>query len=537
MKSCSTVRLFLLISSLAANGLAQGVFTETFSPPTPGSMDATNDLSPGNCVPPPSGIVGWWKGDGTAMDSVNHNNGVPVNVTYSQGVVGQAFAFDPENYPYGTYTGVQIADQPQYALTNALTIEGWIRPRGDGYIIFWRGDNRPGLDPYSLSMQGNQLLTFGICDAAGNSDRVVVTLPYGNWIHVAAAYDGTAGTLSIYTNAVLAAQEATAVVPSGNLIAGDSPGVGIGNLNDGQNNFPFIGDIDEIALYDRALAPAEVAAIYNAGSAGKCVEPIPPGISTQPASQTAAAGGGAAFSVVPYGTGPFSFQWTFNGHIIAGATNVSLSMTNLHLAQAGNYAVNISSPYGSVTSSNALLTVLAQSLLIYNYAGTETIVTKGQELTFPYSGMMFFLPETTNGAYVGCATIQGKKTYWVNDISETLWLTIPGNPGQSCTLFGDAGSGFDGNGQPHLHCNLLKGWNTTLSIGAKKTFVFPNNFAGENTHAFVDSATGQMKLDQATSTFTFTAPVTQAVNNTGQTLTDLINNQIKTLKNEGYQLQ
>src|SRR5208283_1896179 len=52
--------------------------------------------------------------------------------------------------------------------------------------------------------------------------------------------------------------------------SGDSPGIGIGNLNDGQNNFPFIGDIDEISLYSRALAAGEIQAIYNAGSAGKC---------------------------------------------------------------------------------------------------------------------------------------------------------------------------------------------------------------------------------------------------------------------------
>ena len=104
-------------------------------------------------VPPPSGIVGWWKGDGSTLDSVAANNGVNQNITYTNGMVGQAFACNPNNYSYGTYTGIQIADQPAYALTNSLTIEGWIRPRGDGYIIFWRGDNRPGLDPYYLSMQ------------------------------------------------------------------------------------------------------------------------------------------------------------------------------------------------------------------------------------------------------------------------------------------------------------------------------------------------------------------------------------------------
>ena len=116
------------------------------------------------CTPRPSGIVGWWKGDGTAVDVVSGNNGTPVNVSFTNGVVGQAFAFDPENHPFGTYTGVQIADRTAYALTNSLTIEGWIRPRGDGYMIFFRGDHRPGTDPYALSMEPGNQIVFSIGD-------------------------------------------------------------------------------------------------------------------------------------------------------------------------------------------------------------------------------------------------------------------------------------------------------------------------------------------------------------------------------------
>ena len=220
------------------------------------------------CVTPPSGLVGWWKGDGNALDSFGGNNGVNQNVTYSNGVVGQAFAFDPENYPYG-YTGIQIADQPAYALTNSLTIEGWIRPRGNGANIFWRGDNRPGMDPYFLGMSGSNIGLW-ITDQNANTVAVGAPIPFYVWTHVAATLDGNSGNMSIYTNGVLAAQTNTTIRPFGPLIPGDSPGIGIGNVNDGQNNFPFIGDIDEISLYSRALAAGEIQAIYNAGSAGKC---------------------------------------------------------------------------------------------------------------------------------------------------------------------------------------------------------------------------------------------------------------------------
>ena len=234
----------------------------------------TNTPPPPSCTPAPIGLVGWWKGDGNTLDSVGANKGVNQNITYSSGVVGQAFVCDPENYAYGTYTGIQIADQPAYALTNALTIEGWVRPRGDGYVIFFRGDHRPGLDPYQLSMQASSNLDFGICDAGGNYVKVETALPYFVWTHVAATLDGSSGTLSLYTNGVLAAQTNTIIRPFAALLPDQSPGIGIGNLNDGGNNFPFLGDIDELGLYNRALTIGEIQSIYNAGSAGKCFDTV-----------------------------------------------------------------------------------------------------------------------------------------------------------------------------------------------------------------------------------------------------------------------
>jgi hypothetical protein len=226
---------------------------------------------------PRDGLIGLWSGEGNAVDSVGGNNGVLRNVSFMDGVVGQAFAFAPDSFPYGTYVGVQIPDQPAYALTQSLTIEGWVRPRGNGYLIFFRGDHRPGLDPYHLSLDGHLNLEFGVCAEDGNTATVHTPVGLGAWIHVAGVLDDNAGTMSLYTNGMLAAQIVTTVRPFGTLQADESPGVGIGNVNDGGNNFPFIGEIDEMALYDRALSADEVNAIYaeHAASAGGRAEPLP----------------------------------------------------------------------------------------------------------------------------------------------------------------------------------------------------------------------------------------------------------------------
>ena len=60
--------------------------------------------------------------------------------------------------------------------------------------------------------------------------------------------------------------------------------------------YRFAGRLDEISVYNRALSSNEIAAIYNAGSSGKCYTPTPPVITTQPTNQTVIVGGTTTFS-------------------------------------------------------------------------------------------------------------------------------------------------------------------------------------------------------------------------------------------------
>lgn len=239
----------------------------------------THEIIAGSVPRPRQGLVAWWSGEGNGLDSVSGAVAANQDVTFTDGVVGQAFTFSPDSYPYGTYTGMQVADRPEFILTNSLTIEGWIRPRGNGYCILFRGDNRPGTDPYAISMHANDHFTFCIADQNNASTTIETIVPYYRWTHVAAVLDGDTGTMSIYTNGQLAVQTHTNIRPLGELIPSRSPGVGIGNVNDGSNNFPFIGDVDEIAIYNRALFVDEIQGIYhahaNAAQAAGRAEPLP----------------------------------------------------------------------------------------------------------------------------------------------------------------------------------------------------------------------------------------------------------------------
>jgi len=84
---------------------------------------------------------------------------------------------------------------------------------------------------------------------------------------------------------------------------------------------------------------------------------VPPGITTQPGSVTVIAGSNVTFTVAATGTLPLSWQWTFNGTNLAGAIGTSYTRLNAQPADAGSYAAVVSNMAGSVTSSNAVLTV------------------------------------------------------------------------------------------------------------------------------------------------------------------------------------
>ena len=57
------------------------------------------------------------------------------------------------------------------------------------------------------------------------------------------------------------------------------------------------------------------------------------------------------------GMPPLSYQWSYGGSALDGATNASLTLANVQFSQAGNYSVVITNVVGTASSSNATLTV------------------------------------------------------------------------------------------------------------------------------------------------------------------------------------
>lgn len=109
-----------------------------------------------------------------------------------------------------------------------------------------------------------------------------------------------------------------------------------GDHLNGDNNDSFFGTIDEVSIYNRALSSNEVAAIYAAGSAGKCLTSCTATIATAalPSVGGTTSGGGSkscgqgvTVTATP-NSGYLFLNWTEDG------TNVSYSSSYSFVASA-----------------------------------------------------------------------------------------------------------------------------------------------------------------------------------------------------------
>ena len=82
-----------------------------------------------------------------------------------------------------------------------------------------------------------------------------------------------------------------------------------------------------------------------------------PIIVQSPTNQVVSAGGTASFSVMVSGYPAPKYQWLKNGASFSGATNATLTITNVQAGDAATYSVIITNSAGSMTSSNVTLTV------------------------------------------------------------------------------------------------------------------------------------------------------------------------------------
>jgi Big-like domain-containing protein/lamin tail-like protein/Ig-like domain-containing protein len=106
----------------------------------------------------------------------------------------------------------------------------------------------------------------------------------------------------------------------------------------------------------------------------------PPSITTPLVNRVVNPGGSTSFTVDVGGSGPFTYQWRFNGNIMSGATSASLPRNNIQHSQGGTYLVTVSNGAGSTTSQAELIVrpVIARAALSNNVLVLSIDATPGK---------------------------------------------------------------------------------------------------------------------------------------------------------------
>ncbi len=339
-------------------------------------------------------MVSWWPGQSNASDSAGTNHGtLNGDATFGPGRVGQGFVFD------GNGDGVRVSNSPSLQLQD-FTIEAWIK-RSSTSIV----SSAPGLDGLFFAYGGGGY-GFGLIGNGGqpflskiniNAVTPTTTISDTNFHHLAVTKSGV--NVVFYVDGVAYPAPSYSTTFTFTTLA--AIGARGDNLTGG-----FYGSVDDLAVYNRALSPVEIQAIYNASSEGKCA--LPATILTQPKSQTVRVGTNVTFNVVAAGTSPLSYQWRFNATNIGGATNSSLVLSNVQPAASGNYTVVVTNSINSITSAPANLSVRyifvfgnGQNLTNtqYTFIGSVNI----QLQTFFTNGSLFY---TLDGSQPSFASAQ-----------------------------------------------------------------------------------------------------------------------------------
>lgn len=211
-----------------------------------------------DCVPAPAGLVGWWRGEGTSDSTGATQGSFRGSVHVVGGKVGDGFAFG------GSSSALQLPSSFKLTTTD-FSIETWIKRQNATSA----GLDAEGGEIFAGSANG---FSFGLThDGRLYGGQIGVISFYStsqirdtSWHHVAVTKTGNTVRYFADGNLVTTVSTTATFDLNGPYAIGGlgAPFAGV--------YYGFLGNIDELTVYSRALSAGEINAIYLADSAGKC---------------------------------------------------------------------------------------------------------------------------------------------------------------------------------------------------------------------------------------------------------------------------
>ncbi len=212
------------------------------------------------CLRPPFNMIGWWTGNGNALDSAAVNNGTAENgATFAQGQVGDAFSFG------GSGARVTIGNNVGDFRADAFTVMLWLQADAsmynaglpDAYVI-GKSDPDAGAG-WDVRFNNARIYVAGVDGWGFNMISDPLVTP--GWHHVALTRVGSMSTL--YIDGVARNTTSSRAISST-----DNP-LRLGHTSR-YGGAAFQGLVDEVTLFSGALSAGEVTAAAQSGTAGYC---------------------------------------------------------------------------------------------------------------------------------------------------------------------------------------------------------------------------------------------------------------------------
>ena len=369
--------------------------------------------------------VAWWPlddafGSYSATNSVT--SGVDEGSVFPDVVLGAegallgspATAAAFTGYSQGARTGQSKIDVAASATINpaVFTVECWAQVRGGA------GTYRSPV----TSRNAGSGIAEGYLFYAGTDDRWQFWLGNGTtwttfsgpavvlnqWTHLVATYNGA--TVAFYVNGALVASGAAVFVPNSTY----NLRIGGGATESTVGDFFFPGRVDEVAVYDKALAVGRVQTHYAAAFQPNAA----PRFTQQPLSRAALAGSGFALSAQVHSTPTVSYQWQHAATNLPGATNLTLALAALTTNQSGTYQIVAAHGANNSTSAPANLQVLVGEAVSVNIQGFENV------RSIAANGGRAGYVAVPNWNELGYGLSAGTVTNLVNNIGQTNTMTV-----------------------------------------------------------------------------------------------------------------
>jgi len=194
---------------------------------------------------PDGGGLALYQLNGDATDVSGNYDGTASNVTYGAGEFGQAGVFNGSN---SYISNTSISGFPSGAA--ARTLSFWVNAQGSGVRVIGGYGNTATAQYFGLSITLENAINF-----LGYNYNLTTTytIPQNQWVNIVTTYDGT--TQLLYANGV----QVYSVARTYNTVSSEFR---IGDDLWGTTE-RFEGSIDQVRIFNRALRPYEVEALYT----------------------------------------------------------------------------------------------------------------------------------------------------------------------------------------------------------------------------------------------------------------------------------